>query len=351
MNRSGKSGTNLVPVWVRYLVPLILMALLWLSANVGSKFREPPGFDWYALVWILAALTLLWWQAERISLWLDRKVPWEKARQQRVLFQTLLVTATGVVIFDLTFIILNWVENNWVGRFNPLGSIHLVSASLMGFLLVSLINALMIGFQLREHNRQAELKAERFRLESKLANLESLKQQIDPHFLFNNFSTLHGLIFEDQERAGDYLMKLSDVYRAVLNTVDQEQISLKRELELIQPYIELLKIRFGDRLRINQEQLTTLEAFNLPPLAIQSLIENAVKHNLIDHDHPLTILISGDGYMLTVSNNLQLKSSNTEGQGLGLKHLSMRVAHLTGKALEINTANGQFSVTIPLANG
>lgn len=339
-----------VPAWLKYLLPLTLMFLLWMAANLGARFREPPGFDWYAWIWVGITLFLIWKGAELVSTRLDTRLPWSGNLTSRVLAQVGLVMLVGVLVLDITYVLLNWVENQWAGKHNPLEALHLLSASLIGLMVSALVSGLQIGFQLGDNKRQADVKAERLRAESIRAHLKSLKQQIDPHFLFNNFSTLHGLIFEDQEKAGDYLLKLSEVYRVVLSVMDYEKITLTQELELLRPYTHLLQIRYGDRLQIRESIASDTQSMYLPPMVLQLLVENAIKHNVIDNKRPLTIDIQARAGHIKVANKLQPKSSTSKSEGLGLKNMTLRVRYLTGKNPDISRSAGQYIVTLPLTD-
>ena len=343
MNRA-----NPVPAWIRYLLPMLLLIFLWLFMYVNSLFREPPGFAWYGLVWLFVTLYLVWGLAGWINKKLDQRYSWAHQIRQRLLVQVLLLTVLGTVIFLITFIIMNWFENEFYHLNNPIGWPHFVVVSVMGVLLTSLINAFQIGYQLSYYWNTAKLEAEQFKKESAEAQVQSLKSQIDPHFLFNNFNTLHGLIYEDQSKAGNYLLKLSDVYRQVLSTTNHQRITLREELKLVKPFIDLLKIRYGSNLVIQEHTSVDLDEWHLPPMAIQSLVENAIKHNSIDKARPLEIELKIDEGRCSVSNNKQLRSSTTGSNKLGLKNLSARSRYLTGVDIEVIEDVDHFMVIVPI---
>jgi ligand-binding sensor domain-containing protein len=178
--------------------------------------------------------------------------------------------------------------------------------------------------------------------------LENLKTQINPHFLFNSFNTLSTLIEEDQKLAVSYVENLADFYRYSLKYKDTDLISVHDEKELTDNYVFLLKQRHGESLKvcfnIKEEDMNYL----IPPLTLQLLIENAVKHNIVSRDKPLTINIDSNGTELFVRNNLQRKHEPVNSTRLGLKNISSRFEILDGRAIDVEETSDHFLVTIHL---
>lgn len=189
---------------------------------------------------------------------------------------------------------------------------------------------------------------ERLEKENMRSQLESLKTQMSPHFLFNSFNALLSLIDSDKEKAKHFLLELSKVYRYVLEQNDNLVVELKEELKFINSYIYLNKIRFGDNLIFE----TDIDANNLskfiPPLTLQSLVENAIKHNIISENKPLTIRITNDRDRLIVTNNLQTRNEKIISTGIGLKNLKERYFLLGNKEPEFGIVNDQYIAKIPL---
>jgi LytS/YehU family sensor histidine kinase len=171
---------------------------------------------------------------------------------------------------------------------------------------------------------------------------------VSPHFLFNSLNALTNLVYEDQEKAVKFIKQLSEVYRYVLDTRDKEVVSLTEELKFLESYLFLQRIRFGNKLRV------TIDLSGDPmlaPLALQMLIENAIKHNIISEADPLNIRIfSEDGY-LTVENNLQKKSVLGErSSGVGLDNIRKRYEFLTDREVKVLETPVSFVVKLPLLN-
>jgi ligand-binding sensor domain-containing protein len=184
------------------------------------------------------------------------------------------------------------------------------------------------------------------------AEFEMLKSQINPHFLFNSFNTLIATIETDPTTAVEFTEKLSDLYRNILQVRERDMIPLSEELDLLNNFIYLLKKRFGNALVFNIK-IHNNEA-QIVPLALQLLVENAVKHNTVSKLRPLKIdIIEMDGW-LEIRNNIQKKlehETEAKGTGFGLASLTRRYALLSNKNIEIKQGNEDFIVRIPLVNG
>ena len=177
---------------------------------------------------------------------------------------------------------------------------------------------------------------------------ESLKNQVNPHFLFNSLNALTNLVYEDQDLAADFIRQLSKVYRYVLETRSKEVVSLETEMKFVESYLFLQHIRFDDKLRV-EASVSGFENRLLPPLALQMLLENAIKHNTIAKDEPLTISIRVEEDMLVVKNNLQIKNIPTEeSSGMGLANIKARYEFLSDKPVVVEKTESYFRVKLPL---
>jgi len=191
-------------------------------------------------------------------------------------------------------------------------------------------------------------KNEELKRENLLAKYETLKNQVNPHFLFNNLNTLTGIIEQKPELATDFIKKLSDIYRYVLEQNDKEIVSIKEEMKFVEDYIYLSKMRFGEGLIFNS-RLTKNQNFLVAPLGIQMMVENAIKHNIISDDMPLKIQMEIEDGFVIVKNNLQKKKSINSGkEPLGLENLKNRYAYLSGLPVEVMESDGQFIVKLPI---
>ena len=177
--------------------------------------------------------------------------------------------------------------------------------------------------------------------------LHAIQAQVNPHFLFNSFNTLSSIIEEDQQAAVDYVDQLAAFFRGALMHRDDELIPISQEMEIVRNYTYILRKRYGENIRIEEkiENSTGMIA----PLSIQLLVENAIKHNRVSADRPLSIAISVDAHWVEVSNPIQPKfQPANESTGFGLSSLVTRYAYLTPKKIDIRNANHIFSVRIPV---
>ncbi|THU31588.1 hypothetical protein FAM09_28605 [Niastella caeni] len=200
----------------------------------------------------------------------------------------------------------------------------------------------------QRHILLLETKAETLEKEKTLVQYESLKQQLNPHFLFNSLTSLRSLIKSDTKQATGFLDGLSKVYRYVLKSGEQELVTLQSELEFVRVFIELQKTRFGEGLRANITIDEDSPGRYIAPVSLQNLVENAIKHNTTDKDSPLVIDIYTDAGYIAVRNNLQkyhiVETSNKKGLA-GLKTL---YKYYTSKPIEITSDENYFIVKIPL---
>lgn len=184
--------------------------------------------------------------------------------------------------------------------------------------------------------------------ENVILQYKQLKSQINPHFLFNSLNVLIGMINKDQDIAVKYTKKLSAVYRYVLTQDLQDTVTLREELDFIDNYISILQSRFNKglefRFDINSDDIHK----SVPPMSLQLLIENAVKHNAVLPDDPLVINISTDHFNLIVSNNLKPRMSCNDGFGIGLKNLSKKYAIIAGLDISVFKDSNTFTVKLPL---
>jgi two-component system, LytTR family, sensor kinase len=193
--------------------------------------------------------------------------------------------------------------------------------------------------------KNSVLNEERLKRESLVLQYESLKNQVNPHFLFNSLNILTSLIEKDKEGSIKYVKQLSEVFRYVLDQNSTELVPIETELKFIDSFIYLHKIRFGENLKV--KIAVSGSPFLIVPVALQILIENAVKHNEISSEKPLFIEIFDDNDYLIIRNNLQPRNYLPESNLMGLKTLEFQYNFLSGKKLEISKNEQFFTVKLP----
>ncbi|MBK8623443.1 MAG: histidine kinase [Saprospiraceae bacterium] len=216
------------------------------------------------------------------------------------------------------------------------------------FILLSVTLLLVAGYVIIKYRIQQKKRISDIENEKVKMQLDTLKSQINPHFLFNSFNTLIGTIEENKQDAITYVEKLSDFYRNMLEYRDKNLISLAEELKIHDDYLFLLKQRFGKNLIIQFKTGNNTQGVYVIPLTLQLLTENAVKHNVISNANPLVISISVEGEYLVVSNPVRSKITKEKSTHFGLQSLSKRYKDLTNKEIQITVNDNIFSVSIPL---
>ncbi|MCM5528773.1 sensor histidine kinase [Parasegetibacter sp. NRK P23] len=199
-----------------------------------------------------------------------------------------------------------------------------------------------------EVSHQSKLEIEKLKHENVRARLQSLTQQVSPHFLFNSLSTLRTMVQDPLSR--NYISQLAQVYRYLLNHKQQELATVTEELQFLEAYAYILKERFEDalRIKIHPEHISTYK--KIPPISLQLLLENAVKHNVVSKEDPLTIHIYEEEDFLSVENNRQPRRSVEESSsGKGLQNIDERCRLLCGRGIVIYADDTVFKVKIPLA--
>jgi len=180
------------------------------------------------------------------------------------------------------------------------------------------------------------------------AELTSLKEQISPHFFFNTLNSLSSLIrTRDREDSLEFIEKMSEVYRYILDSTNVDLVMISKEIEFVNSYFYLLKKRFGEKITLQNEICSELYKSNVPPLGIQLLIENAIQHNIISSSSPLIIKLYNDDNMIVAENKINKKDAN-ENFGLGLSNLNKRYQLIANKEIEIIESNEKFIVKLPV---
>lgn len=249
--------------------------------------------------------------------------------------------------------------------------VHFVLCSLLGFfgliedasisnavnfLPTSLISTSMVttlyeSIYFFQQWRQTAVEAEQLRTQQLRSELEVLKTQISPHFLFNSLNTLVTLIEEDQRQAVAFTQKLSEVYRYILQNKEEEMVSLERELRFTESYVFLLKMRFADNFHVYYSLPDEYMTCYVPPMTLQILIENAIKHNIVSVAKPLSIdIFVQNGETLQVRNNYQPKTTAVASTHTGLSNVRRRFEYLSKREVQVIHTLSHFEVVMPLVH-
>jgi len=298
-------------------------------------------FRAYFLCGVFCSTTwiVLWIGNTQVSKWLSKYLSWTENPGKRFLFgllSTFGYTIGSVYILTATF--------KWLTDFNVEFARDMLYTTIP---ITIAISAFMHSKEFLENWRKAALDAETLKKESAVARYESLKSQVNPHFLFNSLNALTNLVYEDQDKAAKFIKQLSEVYRYVLDSREKETVSIQEELRFVKSYLYLQEIRFGDNLKVRLDLDNALG--NVAPLALQLLLENAIKHNIVSQEDPLFVEMKIKEEFIWVENKLQRKSVSGENSpGMGLNNIRSRYAFLSNKAVIVNESEGKFSVGLPI---
>lgn len=284
----------------------------------------------------------VWWYNLVAYPWLERRFLLDRRARWRWMPRVLTTLALTVVLVELADTA-GLFEPEWVGFKQPRLADEVKALTMVGILL--LVIALL---ETTEKFYRAQFENERLKLENSVAQFEVLKQQINPHFLFNALNILKTLIANRDEKAETYLMRLSEFYRGLLMYNKNEKIPLADELSALDAYLYLLNIRFEGKFQCRPAIPDSAIQTQIPPFTLQMLVENCIKHNVVSADKPLLVEIFLENEWLVVRNNLQPKRSVDASSHIGLENISRRYALLAGKTIQIEKDERYFTVRLPL---
>lgn len=314
---------------------------------VGYAVRYASGkfdneFNFILFVTSLALIGATWEFLNVVNARLNRILPFEHGIAKRIVAQLVIGALFGLFI---RFLIYKLGEPYLPV---PLDTLFLASTWFLYMLVTSSVNAFFFVDYFIQQWKAYLIKSERLEKEKSQIQFDNLKNHLNPHFLFNALTSLNGLIFEDQRLASDFLQQLSKVYRYVLQHGDRNFVTLKTELDFIHNYIQLLETRFRGSLKINLDIAAHAQEQAIVPVTLQVLIENAIKHNIVDKDRPLTIDLVTIGDYLVVGNNLQERKSVESSNKKGLERLRSLYGFLTERPVIVEKTDDRFNVKVPL---
>lgn len=332
----------------RYVFIVLLSVYAYINTVLCEVYRYfHIDVAWYHALLIFALVTLVTWEGSRLlEPLLTRRFP---RPQQRIQYLGAFFV-TGLSLSCIATIAIVYGVGRWIYHYNlaqlemPL-KLNLIYAGLIS-LLFHLLNTILYFF--REYRTKAT-EAEALKRISAQAELQAIKSQVNPHFLFNNLNVLSGMVIKDNPRANRFIEAFSKVYRYILHSQEKELVELEKELAFIQPYVYLLQQRYPDGLKVDIGVAEQYYNSYIIPVALQMLIENAIKHNVISRNSPLHIEVvaTADG-TLTVRNNRQPRQSVEQSNKIGLNNIAKRYELVCGRQIAIHQSSDVFEVQLPL---
>lgn len=250
-----------------------------------------------------------------------------------------LILVAWIILFRIFDVIVNGENSTTISqRFN----------NFVYFFIMLMLLIISRTIALNVQSKIDVLEKEQFKQQSLQNELTALKNQVNPHFLFNSLNSLSLLVREDQKAAGKFINKLSFLYRYILQSKDQDLVTLKEELKFLESYIFLIKHRYQENFNVSIVIDESLYQKRIPSLALQLLVENSVKHNEISANKPLTVTIYIEDGFLIVKNKLQHRTDNIESTNTGLNNLNTRFNLLLNKDILIKKNPFYFIVKLPI---
>lgn len=336
-------------LFILLLAVSVILQFAVISYNHFSGYIHIDDFREFLIRWLYgtiltvpASLLLAYPDVFIISL-LNRKLQWTSGVFLRVLVEFAFAITIGILVSVIVTSLANLIsqyEESLSGVFIS----NALIASVINILLIIVLEALIFF----KESRLARQEAETLERELDRIRFEVLKSQINPHFMFNSLNVLSGLIDSKNSRAQRFIEEFSMIYRYVLETIEKPVVTLKDELEFVRSYIFLQQMRYGKHLILDVSVDSGLLALNLPPLSLQTVLENAIKHNIVDRDKPLRIEISGGDDLLLIKNNIQPKFSSGYSSRLGQKNMMRRYSLISERLPEFIVETDHYVVRLPL---
>lgn len=322
---------------------LVLTFLYYSETGTTPSFVETIA----AYVWCFFISALVGLFLYQLSLWLNRYLTWNNFPVRFIIgyiVHTVFAIAAGAIFIYLY----TWLSGPlWDGFSLANKDIYWKFSILMIVILFvyNVIYALLFSYEQYEIVQIENLQNNRRQLE---LQFEALKSQISPHYLFNSLNTISSLLYNDPQSAEQFIRRLAQTYEYILSTQQKEYVSVREEVEFVKSYYYLLRIRFQQLLTLEINLPNNVMNTRIPPLTLQMLVENAVKHNAIQPDQPLFIYISAlDNTYLKIANTKSKNTIQPTSFKVGLENIKQRYLYLTSKKIQV-TNDAQFIVSLPV---
>ncbi|PRX54837.1 sensor histidine kinase [Flagellimonas meridianipacifica] len=325
-------------------VGIILLSFVTDFMFSRNSFARLPFFE-ATINWSVSLMfaTTNWLIIRSILIVLRKKYPSLKDNKIRIPLFFLTIVLTVMIVDYMGNMLLGYIFNQSYNH--PLRSRIVLPIILISTMTMAIYEAVYYYVLLKNSIREEE-QAKRAIVQSQL---DTLRNQAQPHFLFNTLNTLRDIIDQNtREEAKEFVNRLSEVFRFILEAGNANLIELREELKFAEAYIHIQKERFGDNLQLDWQVPEPAKNKMIIPMSLQLLLENAVKHNVISKSKPLVITVEAENGHLIVSNKIRPKSTQLPTTKLGLKNIESRYRLIANKEVEIHKENGSFTVKLPL---
>ena len=320
---------------------MVIFRLLFADWNTITLYRELQ-FTGVSFIYAFVLTCVNAYYNQYIS----KIYSWDKQTQKRLWYGAL----GSIVLTVFAFAVVRWfTEVVLFGMdFNKFIATEKAEYYVIALVITLIVSLFLHAFYFYKALQDTKVKEQKIIAGSASAKFDALKNQLDPHFLFNSLNVLTSLIEEDPIQAQKFTTSLSKVYRYVLEQKSKNLISVDEELQFARTYVRLLKMRFEDSIIFEIPDKALNPEAKIVPLSLQLLLENAVKHNVVTSSKPLHIKIYEEDNYLYVTNNLQEKQVVKKSSGVGLQNIRQRYAILTKKEMQIFKTAKEFKVRLPM---
>ncbi len=334
----------LLPLNIKqFILANVVMGVLIIVIFMHGAFDSYRNFL-TGLFWAFSICITQWSGAILVNFLIDLKIRWIDQPILRSVVGLIALIGNSVIAFALVQFIMLYL----VYHILPADAWQMVSKSVIFTLLISFFMSLTftaVGFF--KAWKKALIQTEKLKAEMMAYKYESLRNQLNPHFLFNSLNVLSDLVYADQAMAVKFINQLSELFRYVLDNRDKELVPLKEELDFMHSYVYLLKTRFEDKLELEMDLQAGPDEM-IVPMTLQLLVENAVKHNEVSEAFPLQIHIRRNDAFLEVENSLRVKRVGENSKNTGLKNIIQQFSYFTDRQIEILDSGGKFLVRVPI---
>lgn len=296
-------------------------------------------------------LTVVWFTVRALNRYFNKRLPFQRSALKRIAVQTL----TSVLLTAPLFFVFNLLSKAFFPHLEFMGREFRALVIVLFVIVLVLTNLAFYALYFFEQWKMSVQEKARLQVlaadaekEKSIMQYQHLKNQVNPHFLFNTLTSLDGLIISNPELASEFVRHLSKVYRYVLEHSESEVVTLQTEVDFIQHYISVLKMKHNGALNIQLTVSPEAKEKGIAMVTLQMLIDNAIKHNVVHVKSPLTIFIQDENGMLSVKNNKQLRRQIEVSTKHGLRHLQQLYTFLTPQPVLVTDEGSFFEVKLPL---
>jgi len=335
--------------FVPYIV-ILVFSVVFAMMRIFILFKE---WSWSTHLFVffiqLGFFIGVWHFMKALNDFLEKHIPYERGISKRILIQILisllmLTPFVALFVFLTTFLVPDLITKSFIAVVSMFTVVMIILLNI-GYGAAYFFRQWRISIQ---EKAALEVRAAQTEKDKSMMKYHHLKNQVNPHFLFNTFTSLDGLIQTNPKLASEFVRHLSKVYRYVLEHKENEVVSMETEVSFIEHYVSILKTRYKDALEVNINLSEDSKEKGIVMVTLQMLIDNAIKHNIVQNIAPLTINIWDNNGNLHVQNNKQLRKQIETSNGQGLIQLQELYAFITDKKITINNTKEIFEINLPL---